>query len=76
MEVVYKMNHEAYIGKSLRELVADCPDYGINFYIVRYRNHGGYLKIFLDNENMLGKRIKAFKRVNVSYEEYIIILED
>jgi hypothetical protein len=70
------MNHEAYIGKSLRELVADCRDYALNFYMVSYRGGSGDLKKYLNNETVLDKRIKAFKTLNVSWEQFIIILED
>jgi hypothetical protein len=74
MEVVYKMNHEAYIGKSLRELVADCPDYGLNFYEVFYKDRF-HLKNILNNEKLMSKRIKEIKTMHMSYE-YWITLED
>ena len=66
------MNSKDYIGKPLKKLVNDTPDYSKNFFIIYYNNDTIYMRDVSD-EAILNKTVVDISGTHADYVSYITI---
>ncbi|MCY9738166.1 hypothetical protein M5X17_31225 [Paenibacillus alvei] len=67
------MNHDEYIGKQLKELVNDAPDYAINYYLLIHKGKHKSLRSVLNNDKLLDRKIKNISKLYPDYSYYIYL---
>jgi dTDP-D-glucose 4,6-dehydratase len=68
-----EVSHEYYIGKQIRDLVKNTPDYAINFYLITYGGNVHHLKDILDNEEFMNAEIKRISDLAPDYTYWVTI---
>lgn len=66
------MNHDLYIGKRLKDLIKDCHNFALNFYLVGGCGGGyKYLKDIMYDKVYTHKIIKHISHTHTDYSIYI-----
>lgn len=66
------MEHSLYIGKTLKELIDDCPTFALNFYLIGGCGDGyKSLKNIITHEACTQRIIKSISSVHSDYSIYI-----